>query len=173
VFPGHQQGTWTWDEEADAWYHHRFYDFQPDLDWANPAVRLEIAKIVGFWLQMGVSGFRLDAAPFASRTPGQTASTRRGCTSGSMRSASTSAGAGVMSSSSPRRTSTVTRSGVLREPEPPAHAVNFALNERLFLALAGQSAAPVREALRWMPTIASSCGWATFLRLHDEVDLSR
>ena len=50
---------------------------------------------------------------------------------------------------------------------------NFALNERIFLALARQSAGPIREALRWIPTIPASCGWATFLRLHDEVDLSR
>lgn len=64
VFPGYQETTWTWDDEAGAWYHHRFYDFQPDLNWANPEVRAEIAKVIGFWLQMGVSGFRMDAAPF-------------------------------------------------------------------------------------------------------------
>ena len=64
VFPGKQKTTWTYDETAEAWYHHRFYDFQPDLNWANPEVRAEVAKIVAFWLQLGVAGFRLDAAPF-------------------------------------------------------------------------------------------------------------
>ena len=64
VFPGVQKTTWTWDDDAQAWYHHRFYDFQPDLNWANPAVRAEMAKVVSFWLQVGVSGFRMDAAPF-------------------------------------------------------------------------------------------------------------
>ena len=64
VFPGEQKTTWTWDDEAGAWYYHRFYDFQPDLNMANPAVRSEIEKIIGFWLQLGVSGFRMDAAPF-------------------------------------------------------------------------------------------------------------
>ena len=49
---------------AGAWYYHRFYDFQPDLNMANPRVRQEIEKIIGFWLQLGVAGFRLDAAPF-------------------------------------------------------------------------------------------------------------
>ena len=46
------------------WYHHRFYDFQPDLNWSNPAVREEIGRVVAFWLQLGVSGFRMDGAPF-------------------------------------------------------------------------------------------------------------
>src|SRR4029079_17831827 len=64
VFPGYQDTTWSFDEQADAWYYHRFYDFQPDLNMGNPAVRREIEKIIGFWLELGVTGFRLDAAPF-------------------------------------------------------------------------------------------------------------
>src|SRR3954453_3636622 len=64
VFPGVQERPWTHDDQAQASYHHRFYDFQPDLKWANPEVRLEIAKVIGFWIQLGVSGFRMDAAPF-------------------------------------------------------------------------------------------------------------
>ena len=64
VFPGYQDSTWTFDDAAKAWYYHRFYDFQPDLNMENPRVRQEIEKIIGFWLQLGVAGFRLDAAPF-------------------------------------------------------------------------------------------------------------
>jgi maltose alpha-D-glucosyltransferase/alpha-amylase len=64
VFPGQQEATWTWDETAGAWYMHRFYEHQPDLNIANPAVREEIARIMGFWLQLGATGFRLDAVPF-------------------------------------------------------------------------------------------------------------
>ena len=64
VFPGVQDTTWTYDKKARAWYYHRFYDFEPDLNWANPEVRAEVDKIVAFWLQLGVSGFRMDAAPF-------------------------------------------------------------------------------------------------------------
>src|SRR6185312_4142816 len=66
--PESEQGTtpdkWTWDEEAGQYYNHSFAPFQPDLNIANPAVRDEIAKIVGFWLALGVSGFRMDAVPF-------------------------------------------------------------------------------------------------------------
>ncbi|HZT46001.1 MAG TPA: alpha-amylase family glycosyl hydrolase, partial [Gaiellaceae bacterium] len=64
VFPGVQRRTWTFDRAAQSYYFHRFYDFQPDLDTANPAVRREILRIMGFWLQLGVSGFRMDAVPF-------------------------------------------------------------------------------------------------------------
>src|SRR5687768_2348147 len=64
VFPGYQNSTWSRDKEAGAWYFHRFFPFQPDLNSANPAVREEMHRIMGFWLELGVSGFRLDAVPF-------------------------------------------------------------------------------------------------------------
>ena len=64
VFPGVQKSTWTYDDAAKQYYFHRFYDFQPDLNTANPEVQAEILKIMGFWLQLGVSGFRMDAVPF-------------------------------------------------------------------------------------------------------------
>jgi glycosidase len=53
-----------------AWYFHRFYDFQPDLNTSNPHVQAEILKIMGFWIQLGVSGFRMDAVPFIIATKG-------------------------------------------------------------------------------------------------------
>ena len=55
---------------ARAWYFHRFYDFQPDLNTSNPHVQAEILKIMGFWIQLGVSGFRMDAVPFVIATKG-------------------------------------------------------------------------------------------------------
>ena len=64
MFPGIENETWTYDEVAHAWYRHRFYRFEPDLNTDNPAVREEIQKIAMFWLGLGVSGFRIDAAPF-------------------------------------------------------------------------------------------------------------
>jgi maltose alpha-D-glucosyltransferase / alpha-amylase len=70
VFPGVQKSTLTRDKEAAAWYFHRFYDFQPDLNTSNPHVQAEILKIMGFWIQLGVSGFRMDAVPFVIATKG-------------------------------------------------------------------------------------------------------
>ena len=64
VFPDQEQSIWTFDEKAGSHYLHRFYRHQPDLNVANPAVRDEIQKVIGFWLELGVSGFRVDAVPF-------------------------------------------------------------------------------------------------------------
>src|SRR5690606_8268249 len=73
VFPGVQKTTWTYEKNTHAYYHHRFYDFQPDLNMDIPEVRAEICRIMGYWLQLGVSGFRVDAVPFLleSKIPGE------------------------------------------------------------------------------------------------------
>src|SRR5262249_37784787 len=76
VFPGVQKTTWSHDSVAKEWYFHRFYDFQPDLNTSHPAVQAEILKIMGFWIQLGVSGFRMDAVPFVISTKGADAPTR-------------------------------------------------------------------------------------------------
>ena len=64
VFPGVQKSTWDYDAVAKAYYFHRFYDFQPDLNTCHPEVQAEILKIMGFWLQLVSQGFRMDAVPF-------------------------------------------------------------------------------------------------------------
>jgi maltose alpha-D-glucosyltransferase/alpha-amylase len=70
VFPGEQESTWTYDDVAGQWYLHRYYDFMPDLNIANVRVRDEMDKIIGFWLQQGIAGFRVDSAPFLIETVG-------------------------------------------------------------------------------------------------------
>ena len=70
VFPDKEDSNWQWDEKAKQYYLHRFYKSQPDLDIANPKVREEICRIVGFWLELGLSGFRVDAVPFLIETAG-------------------------------------------------------------------------------------------------------
>ncbi|GAA4614999.1 alpha-amylase family protein [Actinoallomurus liliacearum] len=70
AFPGEQDGTWSYDEEAGKWYMHRYYDFMPDLDITKPEVRDEMNKILGFWLELGISGFRVDSLPFMIETVG-------------------------------------------------------------------------------------------------------
>jgi maltose alpha-D-glucosyltransferase / alpha-amylase len=70
VFPGEQTTTWTFDRTAGQYYFHRFYNHQPDLNTSNPYVRQEIQRIMGFWLQLGVSGFRMDAVPFLIQRKG-------------------------------------------------------------------------------------------------------
>ena len=64
TFPDQETSVWTFDDKAGQYYLHRFYKHQPDLNVANPKVRDEIIKIIGFWLELGLSGFRVDAVPF-------------------------------------------------------------------------------------------------------------
>ena len=66
-----QKSTWDYEKTAKAYYFHRFYDFQPDLNTGNPEVQAEILKIMGFWLQLGVDGFRMDAVPFVISKKGR------------------------------------------------------------------------------------------------------
>lgn len=76
VFPGEEDAVWSYDEKAEAFYYHRFYHYQPDLNLANADVREEIRKIMGFWLELGVSGFRVDAATLMIDNKGGLESTR-------------------------------------------------------------------------------------------------
>ena len=71
VFPDKETSLWQYDDEAGQYYLHRFYKFQPDLNIANPEVRDEIARIIGFWMELGLSGFRVDAVPFLLENTGQ------------------------------------------------------------------------------------------------------
>ena len=64
MFPDQEDSNWEYDRKAKRWYLHRFYSHQPDLNVANPAVRDEIAQVVGYWLEQGLAGFRVDAVPF-------------------------------------------------------------------------------------------------------------
>ncbi|WFE46657.1 alpha-amylase family protein [Verrucosispora sp. WMMD1129] len=178
VFPGEQHETWTHDRTAKAWYYHRFYKFQPDLNTRNPAVRAEIKKIMSFWIQLGVAGFRMDAVPFIiERTePGdpnpeldfefltelrQHVQWRRG-------DAVLLAEANVEPDHLP---------AFFGDSGGSANRVHmlfdFMLNGRLMLALARQDPEPVIEALRDTPALPEGGQWATFLRNHDEIDLSR
>jgi maltose alpha-D-glucosyltransferase/alpha-amylase len=179
VFPGEQTETWTYDDVAGAWYYHRFYNFQPDLNWSNPAVRAEIKKVMGFWLQLGVSGFRVDAAPFvleqvsAGRDPGpmdfsilddwrQDLQWRTG-------DAVLLCEANVSPTEIPKYTGTT-----VDGPNDRAHLLfSFLLNARLWLALARQRAEALVESLDTLPGLQAMAQWATFLRNHDELDLSR
>jgi maltose alpha-D-glucosyltransferase/alpha-amylase len=172
VFPHHQATTWTHDRKAGAWYFHRFYDFEPDLNTANPRVRDEILRIMGFWIQLGVAGFRMDAAPFViEQVRADTEPTKDFELLQQMREyASWRRGDAVLLAEAnvPRDELTEYFGSGDRLPM----LFNFLLNQRLFLALAREEATPLRQGVTETPTIPASCQWATFLRNHDEIDLS-
>ncbi|MGN6245992.1 MAG: alpha-amylase family protein [Motilibacteraceae bacterium] len=177
VFPGEQEATWTWDDEAQAWYYHRFYDFQPDLNWANPEVRAEIRKVMAFWLQLGVSGFRVDAAPFVIeeiKPDGE--STRDFAILDDWASFATwRRGDAVLLAEANVPESELVQyfSGPGGHGQRFHMLFGFLLNARTMLALARENAEPLLETLRDLPQLPRPSQWATFLRNHDEVDLSR
>jgi maltose alpha-D-glucosyltransferase/alpha-amylase len=179
VFPGEQTETWTFDDVAGAWYYHRFYDFQPDLDWTNPAVRAEVAKVMKFWLQLGASGFRIDAAPFvleqvsAGVDPGPMDFTILDHWRQEMQWQTGDSVLLCEANVSP----TDLPKYCAADPGGPndrAHMLfAFGLNSSLWLALARGDAEPLVDALALLPALAENAQWATFLRNHDELDLSR
>ena len=178
VFPGEQDETWTWQEQAQAWYYHRFYNFQPDLNWANPHVRAEINRVIGFWLQLGVAGFRVDAAPFVLELVSATADPGPidfGILDGWRQHLQWRAGDAVLlgeANVDPEQVPRYFGSG--NGMADRMHLLfDFVLNPQLMLALARQDAEPVANTLREAPTLPDGAQWATFLRNHDELDLSR
>ena len=179
VFPGEQTETWTFDDQAGAWYFHRFYDFQPDLNWSNPAVRAEIAKVMGYWLELGVSGFRIDAAPFVLEqvAPGVDPAPKDFSILDSWRQETQwQRGDSVLLCEANVAPADVAQYVGSRADAPTDRAqmmFDFLLNPKIWLALARSDAEPIIEALGTAVVLPANGQWATFLRNHDELDLSR
>jgi maltose alpha-D-glucosyltransferase/alpha-amylase len=174
VFPGVQKATWTRDPVAGEYYFHRFYDFQPDLNTSNPAVRTEILRIMGFWLQMGVSGFRMDAVPFLIERKGAGVVARkdyellhqlRDFLQWRRRDAVLLAEANVPPDES------MDYFGELGDRLQMM--LNFPVNQRLFYALATGDVRPLVRALEATYRRPAAAQWVNFLRSHDELDLGR
>ncbi len=172
VFPDAEDGIWTYDEKTDQWYLHHFYSHQPDLNISNPVVRDEIAKLVGFWLELGVDGFRVDAVPFLIET-------------GDVSLDPHTILRNLRSFISRRRGDSMMLGevnlpyGELRQFFGGAGGdelhmnFDFILMQRMYLALARQDATPIREALSARPALAEGSQWAVFVRNHDELTLDK
>ena len=178
VFPGEQHETWSYDRKAKGWYYHRFYKFQPDLNFGNPAVRAEIKKIMSFWLQLGVAGFRIDAAPFVieQTVPGQPEAAKdlEFLTELREHVQWRRADAVLLAEANVEPDELPVYFGDLGGSANRLHMLfDFMLNGRLMLALARRHPEPVIEALRDTPALPRGSQWATFLRNHDEIDLSK
>ena len=174
VFPGQQKTTWTFDRRAGQYYFHRFYAHQADLNTWNPYVRAEIQKIMGFWLQLGVSGFRMDAVPFLIERKGANIEHTQD-----------------FELLKEMRDFLQWRSGnaiLLAEANvPPDESLNyfggggerlqmmlnFPVNQRLFYALATAELEPLVWALEQTAKRPADAQWVQFLRSHDELDLGR
>jgi maltose alpha-D-glucosyltransferase / alpha-amylase len=175
VFPGVQKSTWSYDDIAKSWYFHRFYEFQPDLNTTNPEVQAEILKIMGFWIQLGVSGFRMDAVPFVIATKGADVSQpveqfdmlrdfrefltwRQG-------------DAIILGEANVLPNTDMEYFGA--HGERMQMMFNFQVNQNLFYALACADNRPLVKALKATKPRPSTAQWGQFLRNHDELDLGR
>jgi len=175
VFPGVQKSTWTRDPQARAWYFHRFYDFQPDLNTSNPRVQAEILKIMGFWIQLGVSGFRMDAVPFVIATKGAKVRTPveqydmlrsfREFLQWRQGDAIILAEANVLPDTDMEYFGD--------DGDRMQMMFNFYVNQNLFYAMASADSRPLAKALKATKPRPASAQWGLFLRNHDELDLGR
>jgi maltose alpha-D-glucosyltransferase/alpha-amylase len=175
VFPGVQKSTWSYDSAAKLWYFHRFYDFQPDLNTSNPHVQAEILKIMGFWIQLGVSGFRMDAVPFVISTKGSNVGKPveqydmlrllREFLQWRQGDAVVLAEANVLPE---------TDMQYFGDDGDRMHMMfNFQVNQNLFYALAAADVRPLHNALKKTKPRPATAQWGLFLRNHDELDLGR
>jgi maltose alpha-D-glucosyltransferase / alpha-amylase len=175
VFPPAQQTTWSWDSKARKYYFHRFYEFQPDLNTHNPVYRDELYKIMGYWLQLGISGFRMDAVPFLVERKGagvkavkdfELLQEMRRFLQWRCRDAILLAEANVPAGESMRYFGD--------EADRLQMMLNFPANQRLFYAMATADIKPLTRAIReTLANIPRDAQWVNFLRSHDELDLGR
>lgn len=174
IFPGEVNSLWTYDEIARAYYFHHFYDFQPELNAANPQVREEILRIVDYWIAFGVSGFRLDAAPLIIADKGLEHANPRD-PHGILRQI----GAYLQG----RRPGGVLLGEVNLPPEASDAffgegdqlqlLLNFMLACYIFAGFAREDASAINQGLSLLPEPPPGCGWVNFLRNLDELDFSR
>ena len=172
IFLDSEVSNWSWDPVAKAYYWHRFYACQPDLNFDNPRVIAEIKDILKFWLEMGVDGFRLDAVPYLVEREG-TASENLRETHGVLKL--------IRAEVDRRRQDCVLLAEANQPPESTlgyfgqgdeCHmAFHFPLMPRLFMALAQEDRTPIVEIVEQTRSLPESCQWALFLRNHDELTL--
>jgi trehalose synthase len=176
VFPDQEASNWAWDAKARQWFLHRFYSHQPDLNIANAAVRDEIAQVVGYWLDQGLAGFRVDAVPFLIEPIGLP----EGALADPhdfLRDVRRFIG---------RRRGDAILMGEVNLPVEQQRAffgdedgdelhmvLSFVVNQAMYLALARGDAGPLRAALESLPEIPEDCQWANFVRNHDELTLDK
>ena len=176
VFPDQESSNWAYDRKAKRWYLHRFYSHQPDLNVANPEVRDELAQIAGFWLEQGLSGFRLDAVPFLIEPTGMP--------EGAIEDPHELL-RDLRRYMSRRRGDAVLLGEVNLPPQDAAAFFGarggeeldllfaFTVNQALYLSLARGDGRPLAAALAALPPIPDDCQWAHFVRNHDELTLDK
>ena len=172
IFLDSEVSNWAWDPVAQAYYWHRFYSHQPDLNFKNPHVMREIKAVLDFWLDLGVDGFRLDAVPYLVEREGTTGE-NLGETHDVLRM--------IRAHVERRNPSCVLLAEANQAPEDTLRyfghgdechmAFHFPLMPRLFMGVAQEDRQPVVDILDRTLPLPEGCQWAIFLRNHDELTL--
>jgi maltose alpha-D-glucosyltransferase/alpha-amylase len=172
IFTDTEKSNWTWDPVAKAYYWHRFFSHQPDLNFDNPAVVEAVLKAMRFWLDMGVDGLRLDAIPYLVERDGTS------CENVPETHAIIKRIRQVIDDEYANRVILAEANQWPADVRPyfgegdECHmAFHFPLMPRIFMALRLEDSLPITEILSQTPDIPSTCQWALFLRNHDELTL--
>ncbi len=172
IFKDFETSNWSWDPVARAYYWHRFYAHQPDLNFESPYVKEALLKVVDFWLDMGVDGFRLDAIPYLYEREGTN------CENLPETHAYLRELRSYVDRKYPNR---LLLAEANQWPEDAIAyfgngdecnmAFHFPVMPRLFMSIRMEDRYPITEILQQTPPIPPACQWATFLRNHDELTL--
>ena len=172
IFLDTERSNWTWDPIAGAYYWHRFYSHQPDLNFDNPQVMRAVLSVMRFWLEMGVDGLRLDAVPYLVEREGTTnenlpethAVLKR------FRAEVDAAYPGRMLLAEVNQWPEDTKD-YFGDGDECHMAFHFPLMPRMYMAIAREDRFPISDIMRQTPPIPNNCQWAIFLRNHDELTL--
>ncbi|TLU72428.1 maltose alpha-D-glucosyltransferase [Lichenicoccus roseus] len=172
IFIDTEKSNWTWDEEAQAYYWHRFYSHQPDLNFDNPKVLEEVLSVMRFWLDLGVDGLRLDAVPYLVEREG-TNNENLPETHAIIKKIRTeidayAPGRMLLAEANQWPEDAQVYFGDGDECHMSFH---FPLMPRMYMAIAREDRFPITDIMRQTPAIPATCQWAVFLRNHDELTL--
>ena len=172
IFSDTEPSNWTWDEQAGAFYWHRFFHHQPDLNYDNPEVHEAVLEIVSFWLDLGIDGFRVDAVPYLYEREG-TICQNLPETHAFIRKLrkhidDNFSNRLLLAEANEWVDDVVHYFGAGDEFQM---CYNFPIMPRLFVALQQEDRRPIAEIIERTPGIPDNCQWGTFLRNHDELTL--
>ena len=172
IFIDTEKSNWAWDPISKAYYWHRFFSHQPDLNYDNPAVREQMWKVMSFWLEMGVDGFRLDAVPYLLEREGTNCEnlpeTHQVLKEFRRRLDEQFPGRMLLAEANQWPADLRPYFG---DGDEFHMAFHFPLMPRMFMGLKLEDRKPITEILQQTPEIPPACQWSLFLRNHDELTL--
>ncbi len=172
IFTDTEKSNWTWDQDAGAYYWHRFFSHQPDLNFDNPRVVKAVVQVMKRWLDTGVDGFRLDAVPYLCEREGTNNENlpETHAVIKTLRAELDAYAPGkVLLAEANQWPEDV--QAYFGNGDECHMAYHFPLMPRIYMAIAQEDRFPIADIMRQTPEIPANCQWAMFLRNHDELTL--